>query len=391
MLRKLNLLALLGIVSASMMLSGSVVLGSGSGSAAAVTPRIATVMIEFKKRQWRRGDLSTLGFTVTGEVFAGTTPEKVAAFLYISFDPTPFDSPAQPPNFIGILEVPSTVETPVYLGPERNPITEFTRERFVQGAVFNLETGKLEGLSNVAYLDILYEADAETFEIDFQTEDDFTTPLVNGQDISTPPEFGNQFDILSAGTDHFGPAIFDTDPSGPNQFSSDQDLLVDTGNALILQGNSNQSTPGIFNNPDDSAFGGTLSFDFGELQFARHAMMTSIDLIDMCLGANNGSTVTLTDVLGSQVIYSVPPGWTSEVNTDGPPGFGTLDLTTLDPQPGFLATATATGDDEFIPGEVVRIDIELSGSGAVDNFHFEREADPNNSDPEIVGPRKRLR
>ena len=51
--------------------------------------------------------------------------------------------------------------------------------------------------------------------LDFETEDDFTTPLVNGQDISTPPEFGNLVFISSTGN-NLGAAIFDSDPNGPN-------------------------------------------------------------------------------------------------------------------------------------------------------------------------------
>ena len=357
--------------------------GPSGPAAAAPAPRIATVMVSFKKRQWRRGDLSSLSFTVTGVTFNGVTPPKVAAFLYVAFDPTPFDSAPTPPQFIGVLEVPSTVVTPVYLSPERNPITEYTRERFVQGAVFNLETGELEGLSNVVYLDIDYEAESEVFAVDFQTEDDFTTPLVNGQSVSTPPEFGNLFDVVTSGGNHLGAAIFDTDPMGPNQFGADPDLLVGLDNALILQSTNTpaQSVPGIFDIPNDSATGGTLSFDFGELQFTRHAELLSLDLIDLCLGANNGAVVTMTDVLGSRIVYTVPPGWTSEINSDGPPGFGTLDLTDLEPQPGFASTATALADPEYIFEETVRVDVELSGSGAVDNFRFAREADPTGPPP----------
>ena len=398
MLKQLQPLALASFV--SVLALPATALGGGSpratsGEAAstaapAATPsRIATVMIRFKKRQWRRGDLPTMTVSVTGDVFAGVTPQKVGAFLYQSFDPNPFAN-ATAVDFVGVLPVPSENVIPVYLNPERNPITEFTRERFVQVAVFNLETEMLEGVSNVAYLDIDYAAAAEEFTIDFSTEDDFTTPLANGQDISTPPEFGNLFDILSDDSEtHFGPAIFDTTP-GVNL--ADPDLHVDLGNALILQGHSTQSQPGFFDIPNDSAFGGRLTFDFGELQFTRHATVTSLDLIDMCLEAQNSAVITLTDVLGHEVVYTVPPGWTTEINSEGPPGFGTLDLTTLDPQPGFLSTATAVGDEDFIQEECVRVDIELSGSGAVDNFHFEREADPfQGGAPQSNVPRRRIR
>jgi len=62
--------------------------------------------------------------------------------------------------------------------------------------------------------------------LDFQVEDDFTTPLVNGQDISTPAEFGALVSITSTGM-NAGAAIFDSTPAGPNDPSQDRDLLVD--------------------------------------------------------------------------------------------------------------------------------------------------------------------
>ena len=74
---------------------------------------------------------------------------------------------------------------------------------------------------------------ATPITIDFSVEDDGVTPLVNGQDISTPPEFGVFFLVSDTGN-NAGAAIFDTDPNGPNGGGSDPDLLVDTGNCLIL-------------------------------------------------------------------------------------------------------------------------------------------------------------
>ena len=42
------------------------------------------------------------------------------------------------------------------------------------------------------------------------------TPLANGQDITTPPEFGNLVAIEGFGPHTFGAAIFDSTPGGPN-------------------------------------------------------------------------------------------------------------------------------------------------------------------------------
>jgi hypothetical protein len=86
--------------------------------------------------------------------------------------------------------------------------------------------------------------------------------------------------------------------------------------------------------------------------------------------------IFLTEVLGRQRIFSVPNGWTEDINVNGPPGFRTLDLTTLLPQPGFSSTATAISDPDFLAGEVVRMDVVLLGSGAIDNLVVESEADP---------------
>jgi hypothetical protein len=213
---------------------------------------------------------------------------------------------------------------------------------------------------------------------------------VNGQDLSTPPEFGRLLSISSvqpvAGPRHQGPAIFDTDPNGPNARSSDPDLLVGLGNAVILQENPGQRVPGLFDLPDDAANGGTLVFDFGPLDFIRKVEAVAIDLIDVD-SAGAGVKIFLTDALGRARTYSVPNGWTEDINTQGPPGFRTLDLTTLAPQPGFRSTATATSSPDFLASEVVRMEVELLGSAAIDNLVMRFEADPlDAADP---GPTKK--
>ena len=63
--------------------------------------------------------------------------------------------------------------------------------------------------------------------IDWETEDDFTTPLINGQSIGTLSglpgetvfEFGDLINVSSTSVyfkAHLGPAIFDSDTGGPN-------------------------------------------------------------------------------------------------------------------------------------------------------------------------------
>lgn len=200
--------------------------------------------------------------------------------------------------------------------------------------------------------------------IDFSTEDDLITPLVNGQDITTPPEFGNYFTLSSTGNNQ-GLAIFDTTIGGPNAGGPDPDLLVDLGNSLIMQSNDSptQTVPGIFDTPNDSARGGTITFDY-----LVPVELLAIDLIDIC--PINYATVTLVDNSGLTRVYSVPIGWTEDISEDGPPGYRTLDLTTLDPQPGFVATATATEDPGFDPLDIDRLEIFFDGSASMDNLVF---------------------
>ena len=201
--------------------------------------------------------------------------------------------------------------------------------------------------------------------LDFETEDDFATILVDGQDISTPPEFGNYVAISGDGNNQ-GPACYDSDPNGPNKNGRDKDLLVDLGNLLIHQSNDDpeQTIPGIFDHPNDSARGGNLFFDF-----IYPSELFSIDLIDICEGRQS-VTVTLTDGDARTRVYEVPGGWTTDIAHDGPPGFGTLDLTTLADQPGFMTTATASEDDGFDPTDILRLTVFFQSSGATDNVVF---------------------
>lgn len=357
-------------------------LAVGAALSGAPSAPLATVgSIRFDESIWGRGSTPSLTFTVA----SGRGPlEKVVAYLYTSERPGAFTTAQYPPQLVGVFLGPGSKQVIVERPPERGPVVnDGSRERFVQGALFDAISGALLDITNETYLDIEYDAPPVQLTFDFETEDDLATPLVNGQDLSTPPEFGRVF-ALSArqpvgGPLHQGLAIFDTDPSGPNATSSDQDLLVGTGHALMLQENPGQTVPGIFDLPDDAAGGGSIVFDFSPLSFIEKAEPVAIDLIDVD-GAGGGVKIFLTDVLGNGRIFSVPNGWTEDIAVDGPPGYRTLDLTSLLPQPGFASTATATSDPDFIPGEVVRMEVVLIGSGAIDNLVLEREADPVRDD-----------
>lgn len=218
--------------------------------------------------------------------------------------------------------------------------------------------------------------------LDFETEDDFETRLVNGQDISTPPEFGNLVAITSSGPNARA-AIFNSTPGGPNDPSQDRDLLVGRGKILILQtsDNTTQTVPGIFDRPNDDEDGGMLSFDF-----VSPVMPMSLDLVDIDGGADEASSVTLTDLLGGRRVFAVPPGWTGDLLA-GQPGVLTLDLTTLDVQPGFASDATAFEDPGFRASQVVSLDVHLGSSGALDDLVW----CPSDSASARPGPRARLR
>ena len=241
---------------------------------------------------------------------------------------------------------------------------EFTEDSV--SLVNNDDTTVVVGDFFLAHLEVRPDSGA-CHTLDFETEDDFATPVVHGQDISTPPEFGNLVSISSSGMNG-GPAIFDSTQGGPADLGQDQDLLVDTGNVLMLQNDNNaqvmqQTEPGFFDFPNDDPDGGTLTFSF-----ACPVAPLSIRLVDADVdGASN--EVVLTDSAGRNRTFDVPPDWTGD-RTLAQPGMGTLDLTSLAPQAGFGSVATATEVPGFEIDNVVRIDVNLAGSGAVDDLSW---------------------
>ena len=173
----------------------------------------------------------------------------------------------------------------------------------------------------VAFLNPLCQEDVL---IDF-TNDDGGNPLGNGQQIDLGQEFGNELNIMGIGGD--GAVIFDTSNPGPNNPGQDLDLLVNQGNALIIQNDSPSNPPPVgdfYPRPNDDEDGGTLSFSF-----LRPSIPLSVDLIDMDAGPGDGAIVTLTDFSGNTRTYTVPTNWTGDI-TLAQPGVGTLDLANLD-------------------------------------------------------------
>ena len=209
-------------------------------------------------------------------------------------------------------------------------------------------------------------ATAAPVVIDFQTEDDMTTPLVNGQSVSSPVNFGTLFSLTSTGSDHDGLAIFD---STPEVNHSDQDLQVRLKNILIFQQKDSDQVGNIFDDPNDEDDGGSIIFDFGQFE---PVYMLSLDLID--IDDDGAAKVILTDVEEFTRTYVVPDNWTKDINDNGPDGYDTLDLTTLAGQLGEGgSTATASQTAGFDPFSVIRMEVVFSGSAGLDNLRFDND------------------
>jgi hypothetical protein len=203
-----------------------------------------------------------------------------------------------------------------------------------------------------------------THVLDFETEDDFATPLANGQTVTTPPEFGRLVRISSAGA-NLGAATFDSTPGGPNDPSINSDMLIGHGNLLLLQDSARPGvSAGAFTTPTDDPDGGDLIFDF-----TSPVDPFSILLADINPPPNQGAAVTLIDENGLTRVYAIDPGWTGTYGNAGP---HKLDLTTLDPQPGNGTPrfARATEEPGFVQNRVTRLVVHLTGYGAIDELTF---------------------
>src|SRR6185503_14037403 len=103
-------------------------------------------------------------------------------------------------------------------------------------------------------------------------------------------------------------------------------------------------------------------------QFDPPLQPSSVRLIDIDAG-DGATTLVLSDGAARQRIYTVPSNWTGD-RTLAQPGQGTLDLETLAAQPGFGSVATASEMAGFDPADVVQLDVQLDGSGAIDDLEL---------------------
>jgi hypothetical protein len=204
------------------------------------------------------------------------------------------------------------------------------------------------------------------FALDFE-RDDSGAALLHGQRIDSEFDGGPEYPLtITSSVDPSGAAtaaILDSD-TGPAM--QDPDLLIGSGNILILQNDRDLAecppASGIYCSHNDDEDGGRIRF-----AFASAASPLSIALIDIDQG-DPLSTVVLTDASGRRRSYSIPAGWTGDFVNDGTSGKGVLDLTTLAPQPGFASTATASEQSGFDPDAVMCIEATIGGSGALDDL-----------------------
>lgn len=221
------------------------------------------------------------------------------------------------------------------------------------------------------------------FVLDFET-DDTGAPMIDRQRVDTELDGGPAYPVTLTSASYLEAcgsvgntaAVYDSDAVPHGQ---DTDLAVDSGNILILQTDLNLTTcaPGVFCTGNDDDDGGLLSFDF-----ACPISPASVDLIDVDgSGPEEVVTITMTDSSARTRTYTVPAGWTGDLDDDGGgnpavAGIRTLFLNTTAPQAGLAGSATAVEDALFDQNAVVAIDIDRGadcpnvqgGSGAIDNL-----------------------
>jgi hypothetical protein len=205
-----------------------------------------------------------------------------------------------------------------------------------------------------------------TYTLGFEADDE-GNPMPHGAKIDTEYDGGPSFPVTITGLVHASgqnTAAILNSTTGPA--AVDPDLLVGKDNILILQNdaNLNQCPPGsgVYCSHNDDEDGGQLTFVFNVT-----VTPTSIALIDIDAG-DATSFVILTDTNNLKRQYTVPNDWTGDQIEDGPPGWLDLDLTTLANQPGFNSTATATQMAGFNASAVVKIEVILGGSAAIDDL-----------------------
>lgn len=154
--------------------------------------------------------------------------------------------------------------------------------------------------------------------------------------------------------------IFDTTVGGPNQFpgAPDPDLLVNSGNALILNVSSSSM-------PNDSASGGTITF-----AFASAVHLISIDVIDFDSGSS-GSWFRLTDADGDRRTFTFKNNYTKDPANAGVSaweGIDTVDFSLVKQWGVGGGWIDAVDTGSFDLERVVLAEFRLKGSGALDNL-----------------------
>lgn len=249
---------------------------------------------------------------------------------------------------------------------------------------------------------------AQAVVIDFETEDDLTTPLIAGQIVDTAydaadPEFGNLFTLSKQARTggEIGLTIFDSDQT-PAQLASqgidDDDLLVGLGNILIMQNGNrtyklmNDEYGAYYARPDDSAAMNPIAWVF---DFTAPVYLQAIDLIDIDSKVN--ATLVLTDVEGLTATYFVPEDWTGDISeTPGIDGYETLyfGMPQMVPRPtleaanalvadtdtyGDMSDVEITTDKGFDLTQVTKLSIQFAGtspSAGIDNLVFNEVPEP---------------
>ena len=176
-------------------------------------------------------------------------------------------------------------------------------------------------------LDDIYQV-ADSYTVDFETS-------AAGEELLAGTTVSDQYDSLSGLTistprDEFGAMIFDSgNPTG-----GDFDLgTADLGNVLII------SEDGDTADPDDSANGGTIRFEWSGSVFVDSILVDSIDLLD--IDRPGGSIVAYDD--DGEVLRTVA------IPEFGDNSFGQVEIDTAD---------------------VAYLDVNLAGSGAIAEVSF---------------------
>ncbi|HEX6883563.1 MAG TPA: hypothetical protein VF530_09290 [Planctomycetota bacterium] len=206
----------------------------------------------------------------------------------------------------------------------------------------------------------------DCFVLDFET-DDSGASIGHGDRINSEFDGGASFPVTITGAEAVSGdntlAAFNS-TTGPSV--QDPDLLVGSGNILILQHDGNQSLcgPDTYCSHNDDDDGGTMDFAFNV-----PVTVSSITLIDVD-STDATWIVNLFDSNGDQRTWNVPAGWTGDLIADATSGMGVLDLTSLAPQPGFMGQAVVGEIGDFDADDVVMVRVNLGGSGAVDNLSW---------------------